>query len=239
MVLKVHPMVCAISGGTSGVGLATAVRLAKAGHQIAICGRDSDRLMAANRIIADSTNSNDVLAVVADMSRSSEAQRFVHETTERFSRIDLLVNNAAMAPMDSLDSMSDEDIDACIDLNIRGVYYATRTAWIQMKRQGFGLVINVSSQAAVDPFPGFSMYGSTKAWIELFTVALANEGRQFGIRSYCVRPGAIETPMLRGLFEDFPAEQCVSADEVAEVIESMCTPAWTNSSGQIVKVSRQ
>ena len=233
------PGVCVISGGSSGVGLATAIRFANQGGRVVVCGRDENRLQAAAQQIAAGSSEDHVLTVVADLSSSAEADRFVQSAMDRFSRVDVLVNNAAMAPLAPIDEMTDDTIDACIDLNIRGVYYATRAAWRVMKEQGSGIVVNVSSQAAVDPFPGFSLYGSTKAWIELFTVALANEGRDFGIRSYGVRPGAIETPMLRGLFADFPAEQCVSPDDVAAAIETVCGPGLLYSSGQIIKVSRQ
>lgn len=234
-----YPQVCVLTGGSSGVGLATAIKMAEFGSKVAICGRDEDRLQRAVEKLVDVTERDNIYVVQADMSEPADVKRFISESIKRFSRIDLLVNNAAMAPLAPIDEMTDETIDACIDLNIRGVYYATRAAWIQMKKQGDGIVVNISSQAAVDPFPGFSVYGSSKAWIELFTIALAGEGREHGIRSYCVRPGAIETPMLRGLFADFPAEQCVSPDDIAEMIRTVCGPEFKNSSGQIVKVSRQ
>jgi len=228
-----------ISGGSSGVGLATAIRFAEAGSRVAICGRQADALTSAHDQIADRFGADQVLAIQADMSLSDEARGFVDQAIERFGRIDLLVNNAAMAPLAAIDEMEDQAIDDCIDLNIRGVYYATRSAWKQMKQQGQGIIVNISSQAAIDPFPGFSMYGATKAWIELFTVALAGEGREHGIRSYCIRPGAIETPMLRSLFADFPAEQCVAPEEIADAIWAVCGPGLENSSGQAIKVSKQ
>lgn len=233
------PKVCLISGGSSGVGLATAIIFAKAGSRVAICGRDQTRLSEAHDKIVAVSSDESVLALEMDMSTADGAQQFVQEAIKQFERVDLLVNNAALAPLAPLDEMTDANIDTCIDLNIRGVYYATRTAWRQMKEQGSGLVVNISSQAAVDPFPGFSMYGATKAWIELFTVALAGEGREHGIRSYCIRPGAVETPMLRGLFADFPSEQCVSPEEIADAIKVACSDEMKNSSGQIIKVSRQ
>ncbi len=234
------PQVCLITGGSSGVGLATADTFARAGSHVAICARDAERLKDAHdHLVQVAGNADNVLAVQADIARADEAMRVVSETIERLARIDLLVNNAGMAPLAPLDEMSDDAIDACIDLNVRSTYYVTRSVWRAMKQQGSGIVVNISSQAAVDPFPGFSLYGATKAWMELFTVALAGEGREHGIRSYCIRPGAIETPMLRGLFADFPAEQCVSPQEVADAIWAVCGPELANSSGQIIRVSKQ
>ncbi len=233
------PEVVVVSGGTSGVGLATAIKFATAGSKVAICGRDTERLNLAHEQLANLAGDEKVLTVQNDMVDKDQAQKFIAEAIDQFQRIDLLVNNAAMAPLSPLEEMTDQTIDACINLNIRSVYYATRECWKQMKQQGSGIITNISSQAAIDPFPGFSMYGATKAWIELFTVALAGEGKEHGIRSYGIRPGAVETPMLRGLFADFPAQQCVSAQEVADAIWTVCQPAMAASSGQIIKVSRQ
>ena len=234
-----YPEVCLISGGSSGIGLATALKFVECGSKVAICSRDPEKLTDAHDQLVASSSDEQVLALDADLTITSDAERFVAEAISKFGRVDLLVNNAAMAPLAAIDEMQDEIIDQCIDLNIRGVYVATRAAWKQMKEQKSGLIVNISSQAAVDPFPGVSLYGATKAWVELLTVALAGEGREHGIRSYCIRPGAVETPMLRGLFADFPAEQCVSPDEIADAIMAVCGPAFSNSSGQVVKVSRQ
>ena len=85
-------------------------------------------------------------------------------------------------------------------------------------RDAAATIVNVSSLSAIDPFPGFSLYGASKAWVDLLTEALATEGKECGIRVCSVRPGAVETPLLRGLFPDFPSDQCVSPDAVAEII---------------------
>ena len=75
------------------------------------------------------------------------------------------------------------------------------------RAQSGGTIVNISSLAAVDPFPGFSLYGASKAWVELFTRATADEGRGIGIRAFAVRLGAVDTPLLRGLFPEFPARK--------------------------------
>ena len=230
---------CVITGGTSGVGLATAIQFAKRGDNVAICGRDQARLDTARaKIEAESTGVN-ILTFETDLTQSHSGAGFIEYCATEFSSLDVLVNNASFAPCAPIDEMADDVIDACININVRSIYSATRAAWKWMKSQQSGIIINLSSTAAVDPFPGFSLYGSTKAWIELFTVAIANEGREHNIRSYCIRPGAVETPMLRGLFADFPAEQCVSPEAVARLIDLTCHPGLSYSSGQTIKVSLQ
>ncbi len=231
--------VCLITGGSSGVGLATARRFRQSGYRILICGRTAQRLESARAELAGPDHPDSVATVVADLADASAPSAVVAEAMRQFGRIDVLVNNAARAPLGAVDAISDDEIRDTVDLNIRGVYLMTRATWGIMKEQGSGLIVNVSSQAALDPFPGLSLYGSTKAWIELLTLALAREGGEFGIRVYGVRPGAIETAMLRGLFADFPADQAVSPAEVADVIWLVCQDEMKNSSGQIVGVSRQ
>ena len=189
--------------------------------------------------LASGSERSAVDSIALDLAQSQSPEKLCDTVVQRLGRIDVLVNNAAVAPLAPIDEMSDTDIDSTIDLNIGAVYKLTRAVWPVMKGQGTGIVINLSSRAAVDPFPGFSMYGATKAWIELFTLALAREGHKSGIRAFCVRPGAIETPMLRGLFADFPAEQAVAPEDVARLIWSVCQPDFQYSSGQVVEISRQ
>ena len=108
-----------------------------------------------------------------------------------------------------------------------------------MLGQGGGVIVNVSSLAAVDPFPGFSLYGASKAWMDLLTVALATEGSEKGIRVCSIRPGAVETPMLRSLFPDFPTEQCVSPEAVAERIWGCVSDPQNYESGKAYEVTNQ
>ena len=150
-----------------------------------------------------------------------------------------LVNNAAVAPLAMLDETTDESFEETIQVNVKSVFYLTRAIWKHMKSQGRGVVINLSSLAAVDPFPGFSLYGSTKAWIDLMTTALAAEGKDHGLRVYSIRPGAVETQMLRGLFPDFPDEQTVSPDEVADKVWRCVSDPEQYKSGQHYAVTNQ
>lgn len=235
--------VCLITGGTSGVGLETANRFFRDGYRVFVCGRDRDRLESALQMIRRQGNwgasGTEPHGLSIDLSHPGAVEQVCAQVMKVFGRIDVLVNNAAMAPLAPIDEISDTEIEATIGLNVSGVYRLTRAVWSEMKKQGQGIIINVSSLAAIDPFPGFSLYGATKAWIELLTVALAREGRELGIRTYCVRPGAVETPMLRGLFADFPADQAVSPKSVADLIAACCLPELACSSGQVIGISRQ
>jgi NAD(P)-dependent dehydrogenase (short-subunit alcohol dehydrogenase family) len=236
-----QPPACLITGGSSGIGLATVKRFAAAGWQTAIVGRDRDRLdQARAAATAVSVPPADCQAIVFDLARgAAESGRLVERVVEHTGRLDVLVNNAGTAILAPLAEMNDADIEAMIDLNFRAVVYLTRRALPLMQRQGHGVIINVSSIAAVDPFAGFDVYGATKAAVELFTLAVAREGQPH-VAAYCVRPGAVDTPLLRRLFPQFPRDETADPREVANVIFELATGARPDvAPGATVTVSRQ
>ena len=172
----------------------------------------------------------------AEPERSGE---LVDRCIEVFDRIDVLVNNAAVAPLRPFAEITDKEFEEAINVNHRAVFYLTRAAWSVFLKQREGAIFNVSSLAAVDPFPGFSIYGASKAWIDLITHALGSEGRDHNIRVYSIRPGAVETPLLRRLFPDFPVDQAVSPYAVAHKIWEVFQQKSLEESGQAWEVSNQ
>jgi len=231
--------VCLITGGSSGIGLATARLFSKNGYQIATCGRDKHKLEEASRLIAAEAEGSIPLTIQVDLNDPHEGRRFVDTAIEQFGRLDVLVNNAGCAPLAPFEEVDQQMFDLVMNVNLGSVFHVTQAAWKQMTKQGRGEIVNVSSMAAVDPFPGFSLYGSSKAWIDLLTVALAEEGAPKGIRVCSIRPGAVETPLLRGLFPGFPPEQCVTAEEVAQKIWSCVREPEQYKSGSAFEVTNQ
>ena len=221
--------VCLITGGSSGIGLATARRFAAEGYHLAICGRRPGPLEDARKMVLAAGNEHSIkcLNVISDMNDVEQAKSLGRQVLDHFGHIDVLVNNAATAPLAAFEDLSAETFEAAINTNVRSVFYLTQIVWREMKRraanqmeteQGGGVIVNISSLAAVNPFPGFSLYGACKAWLDLMTLALAAEGKESGLRVCSIRPGAVETPMLRGLFPDYPENQCVTPDEIAVAV---------------------
>jgi NAD(P)-dependent dehydrogenase (short-subunit alcohol dehydrogenase family) len=234
---------CVVTGGSSGIGLATAKTFARRGYNIAFCGRNVEKLSAASDQILKSFEGEDesieTLSVEIDLTDVDQAKSFTPIVLERFGRIDVLVNNASMAPLSNFEEIDAETFEATINIAIRSLFYLTQDVWKQMKAQGAGTVVNISSLSAVDPFPGFSLYGACKAWLDLMTHALAGEGSESGLRVCSVRPGAVETPMLRGLFPDFPAQQCVQPEDIADVVWGCVSDPEKYPSGQAFPVTKQ
>ncbi|MBU0639878.1 MAG: SDR family oxidoreductase [Planctomycetes bacterium] len=228
--------VCLITGGSRGIGLATALRFARAGWHSVIVARHESELAQAHAQISDA--GGEVRAVVADVGTPAGTEEMVAAARDAFGRVDVLVNNAGYAPLAPTEELSREDFDRAIATNVSAVFHGSRTVWPLMRSQGGGVIVNVSSISSVDPFLGFGVYGACKAWVNLFTQALAAEGRPVGIRAFAVAPGMVETQMLRSRFPDVPSEQTLAPDDVAAVIETVCAEHMRYATGQTIFVRK-
>jgi NAD(P)-dependent dehydrogenase (short-subunit alcohol dehydrogenase family) len=225
-----------ITGGSSGIGLATALRFARRGNTLLLAGRRQTELDAAAAAVR--AKGADVAPVRVDLASPNGPTELLDAIRTYGGRVDVLVNNAGAAPYGPIECMTDEAFELGVAVNVRAVFALTRGVWPLMRAQGGGIIVNVSSLSATDPFPGLGVYGASKAWVNLFTHAAAAEGKPHNIRVYAVAPGAVETPLLRGLFAEFPADQTLPPDAIAAVIESLCTPAFAHSSGQTIVVRK-
>ncbi len=227
--------VCAVTGGSSGIGLATAQLFAARDYAVSICGRDSERLAAA----ASSLPATQVSSFRCDLAIPAQARQFVRATAEHWGRIDVLVHCGAAAPLAPMADLASNDFEAAIDVNLRGWFHATQEAWRYFLRHGTGgTIVSVSSLAAIDPFPGFAVYGACKAWQDLMVQALAAEGKPLGIRLYSIRPGTVDTPLLDSLFPDVPPSERLAPHQVAELIWEVCQEPFRYSSGQSLVIRR-
>lgn len=241
--------VCVITGGSSGIGLATARIMRQTGYRIAICGREAEKLAAAHEELValkqnnaseqSDTGDQDVLAMQADLDDADQAPQFIERTIKEFGTVDVLVNNAGMAPLENFEQISADTFESLVNVNVRAGFYLTQKAWQHMIKSGGGTIINISSMSAIDPFPGFSLYGASKAWMDLLTQSLAAEGEPHSIRICSIRPGAVETPLLRGLFPDFPADQCVPPERIAQMVLGCVQDPEKYPSGQFFPVTNQ
>lgn len=227
---------CIITGASRGIGLATALRLARAGYHAVIAARHAAELESAAKQIA--AVGVGVEAVPVDVSEPAAARELTSVALKRFGRIDVLVNNAGCAPLGSVDQISPEDFQKTLAVNVSAVFHHTQAVWPILRDQHGGTIVNISSVAAFDPFPGFSVYGACKAWVNLYTRATADEGRKLGIRVFAVAPGAVETQMLRSAFPTFPKAQTLDPDAVAATVESLIDERMAYCSGQTIIVKR-
>lgn len=227
-----------VTGGSSGIGLATAKRFAAQGMRLALVGRREGLLEAAIEELAGDGHT----AIVGDVGDSSFAWAMVDGVVRELGRLDVLVNNAGYAPLEPLGSVSLETVEQCFGVNAIGPMLMIERAIRAFRARGEGgCVVNVSTMGTADPFGGFLAYAASKAALNSMTRSIANECGESGVRSFTVAPGAVETPMLRGLFgEDvLPAEAALSPDSVAELIEACVAGGRDDDNGKVLFVSRE
>jgi len=228
--------VAIVTGGGRGIGRAICRRFARGGSFVVAVARSDDDLAGTAQLIGNDGGRCAVFA--ADVSRIEQVRAMVDFTVREGGGLDILVNNAGIAPKAEVNDFDLETFDRMIAVNVAAPFYAAQAAWPIMQQRGGGIIINLSSLAAVDPFPGFAAYGASKAFVEGLTRGLAKEGRPHGIRVYGIGPGAVDTEMLRGPFPDFPAEQCLRPEDVAELAWHLIQPACQYSVGQTIYISR-
>ncbi|HEY2584821.1 MAG TPA: SDR family oxidoreductase [Tepidisphaeraceae bacterium] len=223
--------VAIITGAGRGIGRATALELASQGYRLTLVARNEDELNETARLIGGG------LVAAADVRRPDEIQQVVEGTLQHFDdRLDAIVHCAGLAPVRSIAEMSVEEWRDVLETNLSAAFYLCRSAWPVFERQGGGVVVNLSSFAARDPFPGFAAYGAAKAGVNLFGLSAAREGQRIGVRVHTIAPAAVETSMFRGILNEqqYPPEKALSPADVARVIADCVRGELCYTSGEVI-----
>ena len=217
-----HAPVALVTGAGSGIGAAVCRLLAAEGWRIALVGRTVSALVATGDTLAGPRGS-DWLEIVADMADPYRSGAAVGRTIEHFGRLDALVNNAGGAELLPLARQDPASIGRAFGVNAIGPITAMARALEHMGPRGSGVIVNVSSMAVVDPFPGLGVYAAAKAALEAVCIGIRNEHP--GLRAYAIAPGAVETPMLRSVVSqaDLPSDRTLEPEAVAREIVACIT----------------
>lgn len=228
--MRLKDKVALITGGTSGIGEATALLFAKEGSRIAITGRNETRGHAITAQILES--GGEAIFIRTDVRKADECQRAVEAAVSRFGRVDILFNNAGIFYAHDTLECTEEEWDLQIDINLKGTFLMSKYALPGMIARGGGVIINNSSGWGIVGGDKAVAYCASKGGVVLLTKAMAiDHGRQ-GIRVNCICPGDVETPMLpedarfRGMkWEDYlagcsnrPLGRIGTADEIAKAV---------------------
>lgn len=225
-----------VTGGGRGIGRAICQRFAREGCRVMAVARSADELAETKQLIEADGGQCSIHAT--DLGMCESVREMIDTACKRYGRIHVLINNAGIAPRAAIDVFDPATFGVMMNINVDAVFAACKYVWPIMADQGDGVIVNLSSAAAVDPFPGFGPYGASKAWVNAFTRALADEGREQGIRVYAVAPGAVETRMLRGPFPDFPEDQTLAPSEVADLVYGVADPTGDFASGHVIDISK-
>ncbi len=197
--MRVKDRVAIVTGGASGIGRATAIRLAQEGAQVVVADIN-DKLGA--QVVAEIVDSGgNARFVKADVGVVAECKRLVAQTVEHFGRLDILVNNAAIMIEKPATDMSEAEWDRITDVNLKGTFFCAKYAILQFRQQGSGG--NIVNMASVNSFyaeGSIAAYCMTKGGIAQLTRALTMDHSGEGIRVNAICPGWIETPMNAEFF---------------------------------------
>lgn len=185
----VKDKVILITGGTKGIGLGIAQMLLRAHARVVITGREAKTVQRVAKELNDLHNDR-VLGLVADVRSLKEQMRAVNDTLQRWGRLDVLVANAGVGHFGPIDSLTPEQWQETIDINLTGVFYSVKAALDALK-QSQGYIITVASLAGTNFFAGGSAYNASKFGLVGFSQALMLDVRNAGIKVTTIMPGSV------------------------------------------------
>jgi dihydroanticapsin dehydrogenase len=207
---RVAGKVCIVTGAASGIGRATALRLAEEGALVTCVDRNGDGVRDTAETIGDAA-----VAVVADVADHPQVRAYTDDTVERWGRLDVAFNNAGVNLPTVFHEAPDELIDQTIAINLKGVIYGCRAAIPHMLRQGGGSIINTGSVNSLVSEPYLSIYAATKGAILMLSRSIALDYAKQEIRCNCLCPGWVDTPVNYA-----HAEMLGGLEKVYETIDS-------------------
>jgi NAD(P)-dependent dehydrogenase (short-subunit alcohol dehydrogenase family) len=222
-------LIALVTGGTSGIGRATANKLAQLGIHVVVVGRNEERGEKAVAAIRSAGGKADFIA--SDLRDASGAREVARSAVELGNgHVDILINNAGIFPFGPTEKTTEEEFDKVYALNVKAPYFLVAELAPLMAERGKGAIVNVSTMVADYGASGMSLYGSSKAAINLLTKVWAAEYGPKGVRVNAVSPGPTRTEGtdamgegLEQLAAQAPAGRPATADEIAEAIVFLAT----------------
>lgn len=214
--------VAIVTGSSSGIGKAIALRYGAEGatvvvtaRRLALCEQTAEQIKAKD---------GEAWAIQTDVADEQQVERLIAETVTRYGRLDVLVNNAGIiAGGRRLAETSTKDFDAVMNVNLRGTFFCCRAGFRQMKQQGGGTIINMSSVAGVQAWAGTGTYSASKHGIMALTKTLADEGRPHNIKVTAICPGGVADELVDAPPEDILRSEKIDPFDIAEAAVYLAT----------------
>lgn len=239
--------VAIVTGGSAGIGAATARRLTQYGADVAIAARTLEDLERLSKAIEADTGRR-CLPVQTDVKDEEQVVRLVERTVGELGRVDILVNNAGGNRLVKLSDLHTKAWDSSFDFNVRAAYISTREVGRHFVAQRSGAIVNVSSGAGMHGIRGGAHYASAKAALQMLTTVTAAEWGPYGVRANCVAVGLIASERAIAGWKinevdpvasssNIPLRRPGTPDECANVIHFLATDAASYVTGQTLAVS--
>ncbi len=207
-----------ITGSTRGIGFSTAAEFLKGGDQVVVFCRHREHVAKAMNQLVSFGERQNILGLVGDVRSERDVKRIGAQCLKHFGRIDILINNAGIASYKELEKMGEKEWDDILDTNLKGYFFFIRQVVPVMKRQGKGVIINVSSGLGVSGEANFSAYCASKFGVIGLTQAVADETAGMGLRIYAVLPGGVNTKLYWNLGLGTEPSALLSPEHVAKRI---------------------
>ncbi len=239
--MRLQGKVALVTGAASGIGAATAKRLAREGALVAVNDAKAEGLEAvAGEIRAAGAKA---LVVPGDVARRADVERMVGETVRAFGRLDILINNAGINRDAMAAKMTEEQWDAVLAVNLKGTFLCAQAALPGMRERGWGRVVNTSSVGSLGNI-GQANYAASKAGVIGLTRTLALEYAKYGVTVNAIAPGPVMTAMLAGvpdpikekIIAQVPAGRIAAPDEIAGVHVFLASDDAAFITGQVIFV---
>ncbi len=248
-----------VTGGARGIGKAIALSFFREGAKVAIIDCDKERLEMLEKEMAEKKmleknmleknmgkEKKEVMVIPCDIAKSGDVKEMIDQVHKKFGRIDVLVNNAGIIRRGTIDTVSEEDWDRVIEVNLKGTFNCCKAVAGIMKQQGYGKIVNISSIAGkmgdITSAPG---YGPSKAGMDALTKTLARQLGQYGINVNAVSPHAIETEMSaewsperrKAIVDTIPLKRMGRPEDVAEAVLFLSSDTASFITGEILDVN--
>ncbi|WP_100065220.1 3-oxoacyl-[acyl-carrier-protein] reductase [Miniphocaeibacter massiliensis] len=235
--------VALITGAGRGIGRTIAIELSKNRYDVAINYRSNEEEALEVKAICEKNGANAEI-IKADVSKFEECEKLFKEVKEKFSKIDLLVNNAGITKDNLIIRMTPEDFQDVIDANLNSVFYCMKLASRLMMKQRSGKIISISSVVGLHGNPGQTNYSASKAGIIGMTKTLAKELASRNITVNAIAPGFIETSMTQKLSEDIvntmlsniPLGKFGKPEDIADTVVFLSSEKANYITGQVISV---
>ncbi|WHO79607.1 SDR family oxidoreductase [Rhizobium leguminosarum] len=197
---NINGKIALVTGASSGIGAATALKLAEAGAKVGIAARRTDKLEGLQKEIA--SGGGEALVIEMDVVDPASVEAGVKKLVGAYGSIDILVNNAGLMPLSDVDQFKVDEWHRMVDVNVKGLLNTTAAVLPQMINQHSGHIFNLSSIAGRKVFKGLSVYCATKHAVAAFSDGLRMEvGQKHNIRVTCIQPGAVATELYDHITE--------------------------------------